>query len=81
MASKADSSEPVDDLSFEAAVAELESIVEHIEAGELPLEVSMQRHRRGRALVQRCRSMLEVAETELEQAAVEDLPDSSQGDA
>ena len=33
-----DAPETVDDLTFEAAVAELESIVEHIESGELALE-------------------------------------------
>lgn len=87
MASTADASEPTDDgtpvdqLTFEAAVAELESIVEHIESGELPLEASMTRHRRGRALLQRCRAILKIAEQELEQTAVEDLPDTDRDDA
>ena len=75
-----DAPETVDDLTFEAAVAELESIVEHIESGELAIEASMSRHRRGRALLQRCRSILDVAEQELEQAALEDLPDADRDD-
>ena len=80
MPQPSDTPEPVDELTFEAAVAELESIVEHIESGELPLEASMTRHRRGRQLLQRCRGILDVAEQELEKAAVEDLPDADRDD-
>lgn len=81
MDSKTDTPEPVDGLTFEAALAELELIVEHIESGELALEASMSRHRRGRALLQRCRAILDVAEQELERAQVEDLPIAEKDDA
>lgn len=67
----------VDTLGFEQAVAELEAIVSGIEAGEQSLETSMQHHRRGRALLQRCGALLDAAQHELEEAAVEDLPDAA----
>ncbi|MCH2135639.1 MAG: exodeoxyribonuclease VII small subunit [Phycisphaerales bacterium] len=66
---------PVADLSFEDAASELESIVDQIESGELTLEASMNRHRRGRALLTHCRSLLDAAQQELEQVALEDLPE------
>ena len=69
---------PVDELGYEAAIAELEGIVQGIEGGELALEDAMRNHSRGRALVQRCRMILDAAEQELEEAAVEDLPDTSE---
>jgi exonuclease VII small subunit len=37
----------------------------------------MQHHRRGRALLQRCGALLDAAQHELEEAAVEDLPDAA----
>ena len=79
MAKKTESGDmptPVDDLGYEAAIAELEGIVRGIESGELPLERAMASHTRGRALVQRCRTILDAAEQELEAVAVEDLPDA-----
>jgi len=79
MAKKAESAgtlKPVGDLGYEAAITELEGIVRGIESGELPLESAMASHTRGRALVQRCRTILDAAEQELESVAVEDLPDA-----
>ena len=64
-------------LSFEQALAELETIVAGIEAGEQSLETSMQHHRRGRALLHRCGALLDAAQQELEEAAVDDLPDAA----
>lgn len=49
-------------LSFEDALEEVESIIERIESGEIGLEESIKAYERGAALVERCRSALEVAE-------------------
>jgi|TARA_B110000495_G_scaffold164007_1_gene149482 exodeoxyribonuclease VII small subunit len=54
------------DLRFEDAIAELESIIEQIDAGKIGLEEAMVAHRRGRALVTRCRSVLDAVEKELD---------------
>jgi exodeoxyribonuclease VII small subunit len=45
-------------LAFEAAMRELESIVEQMEAGALGLEESLAAYRRGAELVSRCRDGL-----------------------
>lgn len=49
------SAEPI---GFEAAVTELEAIVERMEAGTLSLEESLAAYRRGAELVSRCRESL-----------------------
>ena len=51
---------------FEAAIAELESIVKKLEEGELPLEVSLQHYERGVALSRYCHAQLEEAERRIE---------------
>ncbi|MEC8385483.1 MAG: exodeoxyribonuclease VII small subunit [Planctomycetota bacterium] len=52
-------------LTYEEALEALESIVERAESGELPLEEAMAEHARGEALLQRCRTLLEGAESQL----------------
>jgi len=44
--------------SFEAALAELESIVASMEAGQLPLEQSLAAYKRGAELLKYCQSAL-----------------------
>jgi exodeoxyribonuclease VII small subunit len=44
--------------SFEAALKELESIVIDMEAGQMPLEISLAAHKRGMELLQYCQSLL-----------------------
>lgn len=58
---------PVDDLSFEAAFAELEEIVQQMEAGQLSLDESLALFERGRALAERCGRLLENAELRVRQ--------------
>lgn len=60
-------------LGFEAALAELETIIDRIEQGEVGLEESIQQYRRGAALVGRCRSILDSAEQEVERISAEEL--------
>ena len=53
-------------LTYEEALEALESIVERAESGELPLEEAMAEHARGEALLQRCRTLLEGAEAQVD---------------
>jgi exodeoxyribonuclease VII small subunit len=47
---------------FEAAIAELETIVKKLEDGDLPLETSLQLYERGVQLSRFCHARLEEAE-------------------
>ena len=51
---------------FEAAIAELESIVKKLEEGDLPLEKSLELYERGVQLSRFCHSRLEQAERRIE---------------
>ena len=53
---------PADELSFGAALAELEQIVKALEGGQLELEDSLARYERGVALLRACKSKLSDAE-------------------
>jgi exodeoxyribonuclease VII small subunit len=67
MANKAKpSGTPVDEMSFEAALAELEDIVSRLEQGEVDLEDSIVLYERGTALKAHCEKKLKGAEARLE---------------
>jgi exodeoxyribonuclease VII small subunit len=51
---------------FEAAIAELETIVKQLEDGELPLEGSLKLYERGVQLSRYCHARLEDAERRIE---------------
>jgi exodeoxyribonuclease VII small subunit len=57
----------ISELSFEAAYAELERIIAHLESGELPLEESVTLYERGRQLAERCQAALDQAELRVSQ--------------
>jgi exodeoxyribonuclease VII small subunit len=57
---------PVDTLSFETALAELEDIVSRLEQGEVDLEDSIALYERGTALKAHCEKKLKGAESRLE---------------
>jgi len=57
---------PVDEMSFEAALKELEQIVARLEQGEVDLEDSIAWYERGQALKSHCEKKLKAAETRLE---------------
>jgi exodeoxyribonuclease VII small subunit len=57
---------PVEDLSFEAALRELETIVSRLEQGEVDLEDSIALYERGTALKAHCEKKLKGAEARLE---------------
>ena len=76
---KPDSS-PADDLTYEQAVEELESIIERIESGDIGLEDSIRHYERGSDLLKRCRAILGQAEQRIERldaTALESAPDSN----
>lgn len=70
---KGSSAPDVESMAFEDAVAELESIIERIDAGEIGLEASLDAYRRGAALVRRCRTILDSAQQEIERISAADL--------
>ena len=58
-----------DDISrmpFERALAELESVVDKLEKGSVPLEESIAIYARGEALKKRCEELLKNAEQQIE---------------
>jgi exodeoxyribonuclease VII small subunit len=57
---------PVGQLSFEAALKELEDIVTRLEQGEVDLEDSIVLYERGQALKAHCEAKLKAAEGRLE---------------
>ena len=57
---------PVADLSFEAAMKELDAIVGKLEQGSVELEESITLYERGAALKARCESLLKNAEARIE---------------
>ncbi|MTI18739.1 exodeoxyribonuclease VII small subunit [Rhodobacteraceae bacterium RKSG542] len=71
-------------LSFEQALAELETIVRNLEQGNVPLETSIELYARGDALRTRCEKLLKAAEDKVEKIQIggagqasgtEELPD------
>ena len=58
--------EAVDGLTFEAAMSELEAIVDKLERGDVPLEESITFYERGEALKARCEALLKNAEMRVE---------------
>jgi exodeoxyribonuclease VII small subunit len=53
-------------LPFEKALAELETIVQRLEKGDVALEESIQIYERGEALKRRCETLLREAEARVE---------------
>ena len=57
----------IEALTFEEALAELETIVAQLEAGDLTLELSLALFERGQKLASRCNIQLEQATLRIEQ--------------
>jgi exodeoxyribonuclease VII small subunit len=60
-------SPPVDSLSFEKAIDELDQLVRKMESGELSLDDSIAAYRRGAELARYCQARLANAEQEIRQ--------------
>lgn len=52
--------------NFEEAMQELESLIEQMEAGRLPLEASLQAYERGVSLLRHCRERLAAVSQQVE---------------
>ena len=67
------SEKPVEELSYEEALAELEGIVEALEDGQNQLDESMKLFERGQALVVHCGALLESAQLKVQKLAGESV--------
>jgi|APCry1669189534_1035231.scaffolds.fasta_scaffold230243_2 exodeoxyribonuclease VII small subunit len=76
--SDATPTEPVA-VSYEAALAELETLVEQMEGGQLDLESSLAAYRRGSALLKFCQGQLAAAEQQVKILEGENLVDAVGG--
>jgi len=56
----------ISEMPFEAALAELEQIVDQLEKGAVALDESIQLYERGEALKKRCDELLKNAEMRIE---------------
>ncbi len=75
---------PARELKFEAALGELEQIVQNMEGGRLPLEESLEAYRRGIELLKHCQQQLGDAERRiqvLENGVLRDFEPGSRHDA
>ena len=60
---------PIEDLTYEEALAELEGIVTALEGEQNQLEDSIKLFERGQALAERCSVLLEAAELKVKKVA------------
>lgn len=67
------SEKPVEELSYEEALTELEGLVGTLEDEQNPLEESMKLFERGQALVARCSVLLEAAQLKVQKLAGESV--------
>jgi exodeoxyribonuclease VII small subunit len=58
-------------LPFEKALAELETIVQKLERGDVPLEESVAIYERGEALKRRCEELLRQAEARVDKITLD----------
>lgn len=65
-----DDANPIHGLSFEAALAELETIVRTLEQGSAPLDQSIELYQRGDALKHHCEARLKSAQARIEQISL-----------
>jgi exodeoxyribonuclease VII small subunit len=63
----------IEELTYEEALAELESIVEMLEGEQSQLEEAIQLFERGQALARRCGELLEAAQLKVKQVAGDDV--------
>jgi len=66
----ADAASPIEKMSFETALAELEAIVRDLESGKTTLEKSIAAYERGVALKTHCETRLREAQSRIEKIVV-----------
>lgn len=62
-----DQETPIDEMSFEDAMAALEQVVSQLERGDVPLDQSIALYERGAKLKERCEAKLKEAEEKVAQ--------------
>lgn len=60
----------IQEMSFEEALGELETIVRELESGKAPLETSITAYERGIALKKHCETKLTDAKTKIEKITI-----------
>jgi exodeoxyribonuclease VII small subunit len=80
--SKKTSPKPIEELTYEEAFTELETIVNTLEgdASQNPLEEAMTLFERGQALVKRCGELLDGAELKVRELSGDQLSDFEAGE-
>lgn len=73
MAKSKSRQKPVAELTYEEAVAELESIVEALESEQNPLEEAMKLFERGQELIKKCGASLEAAQLKIQKLVGDSL--------
>lgn len=71
--SKKSPPKPVEDMTYEEAFAELESIVAALEGEQATLDEAMGLFERGQSLVKRCGALLEQAELKVRKLSTDGL--------
>ncbi len=61
----------VEKLTFEQSIVQLKAIVEMIEAGQIPLQDSIEQYEKGMALIKHCRKILQQAEKRIEKISLD----------
>ena len=64
--------------TFESAVAELETIVQDMENGQLPLDQALSAYQRGTSLLRHCQGLLTKAEQTIRVLEAEAPPEDTQ---
>lgn len=72
-ASTKKSEKPVEELTYEEALAELEGIVETLEGEQSQLDEAIKLFERGQALAARCGILLEAAQLKVKQVAGDEV--------
>lgn len=70
---------PVEELTYEEALAELEGVVEALEGQQNPLEEAMKLFERGQALAARCGVLLESAQLKVRKLVGDSMVDFEEG--
>ena len=60
------STKPIDEMTFEEALAALEEVIGKLEGGQVPLDQSIDLYERGEALRKHCDDRLKAAEQRVE---------------
>ena len=75
---KSPSPKPIENLDYETAFSELQTIVNSLENEQRSLEESMSLFERGQALVKRCAELLDKAELKVRQLSGGELTDMAE---